>query len=368
MLEFSHQPATRRSVAEREAALVDPGFGKVFTDHMVSISWTREQGWHDAKVMPYGPIAMDPAASVLHYGQEIFEGIKAYRHQNGNVVTFRPEANAQRMNESAKRLALPELPEELFVRALEELVRVDVDWVPSREDQSLYLRPFMISDESFLGVRAAEKARFMVIASPAGPYFTGGVKPVSIWLSEEHARAGRGGTGAAKCGGNYAASLLPTRVAQENGCAQVLFTDAATKDQIDELGGMNLFLVRADGNLVTPALNGNILDGITRRSLIQLAKDRGLSVDEREVTVSEWREGAADGSIVEAFACGTAAVITPIGALKAASGTLVDFGDRAPGELTMSLREELTGIQFGTVADPHGWVHQIVAADVAATA
>ena len=368
MLEFSHQPAIRRSVAEREAALVDPGFGKVFTDHMVSISWTREQGWHDAKVMPYGPIAMDPAASVLHYGQEIFEGIKAYRHQNGNVVTFRPEANAQRMNESAKRLALPELPEELFVRALEELVRVDVDWVPSREDQSLYLRPFMISDESFLGVRAAEKARFMVIASPAGPYFTGGVKPVSIWLSEEHARAGRGGTGAAKCGGNYAASLLPTRVGQENGCAQVLFTDAATKDQIDELGGMNLFLVRADGNLVTPALNGNILDGITRRSLIQLAKDRGLSVDEREVTVSAWREGAADGSIVEAFACGTAAVITPIGALKAASGTLVDFGDRAPGELTMSLRDELTGIQFGTVADPHGWVHQIVAADVAATA
>lgn len=194
------------------------------------------------------------------------------------------------------------------------------------------------------------------------------MKPVSIWLSEEHARAGRGGTGAAKCGGNYAASLLPTRVAQENGCAQVLFTDAATKDQIDELGGMNLFLVRADGNLVTPALNGNILDGITRRSLIQLAKDRGLSVDEREVTVSEWREGAADGSIVEAFACGTAAVITPIGALKAASGTRSTSVIVLPASSPCRCAEELTGIQFGNVADPHGWVHQIVAADVAATA
>lgn len=362
MTEFSHQTAERMPASEREAILADPGFGKVFTDHMVSISWTREQGWHDARVMPYGPIEMDPAASVLHYGQEIFEGIKAYRHPNGDIVTFRPEANARRLNDSARRLALPELPEELFVRSLEELVRADADWVPAGADQSLYLRPFMIADESFLGVRAAEKARFMVIASPAGPYFTGGVKPVSIWLSQHLARAGRGGTGAAKCGGNYAASLLPTRVAQENGCAQVLFTDAATEDQIDELGGMNLFLVRADGTLLTPELNGNILDGITRRSLIELAKDRGLSVEERAVTIGEWREGAADGSIVEAFACGTAAVITPIVALKSEEGTLVDFGERAPGELTMSLREQLTGIQFGAVEDTHGWVHRIVTA------
>lgn len=362
MTEFSYQPAERRSDAEREASLVDPGFGKVFTDHMVSISWTRDAGWHDAKVIPYGPIAMDPAASVLHYGQEIFEGIKAYRHPNGEIVTFRPEANAKRLNESAARLALPELPEELFVQAIEELVRVDSDWVPTKEDQSLYLRPFMISDESFLGVRAAEKARFLVIASPAGPYFTGGVKPVSIWLSDHYARAGHGGTGAAKCGGNYAASLLPTRIAQQNGCAQVLFTDSLTEDTIDELGGMNLFLVHRDGKLITPELNGNILDGVTRRSLIQLAKDRGLAVEERAVTVSEWRDGVADGSITEAFACGTAAVITPIGALKAESGTIVDFGERAPGEITMSLREELTGIQFGSVADPHGWVHRIAAA------
>lgn len=363
MIEFSYQPADRLSETEREAMLVDPGFGRIFTDHMVSISWTKELGWHDAQVLPYGPISMEPAASVLHYGQEIFEGIKAYRHPNGDIVTFRPEANAQRLNESARRLALPELPEELFVRAIEEIVRVDADWVPKRKDQSLYLRPFMISDESFLGVRAAETARFMVIASPAASYFTGGVKPVSIWLSENLARAGRGGTGAAKCGGNYAASLLPAQIAREHGCAQVLFTDTATEDQIDELGGMNLFLVRNDGSLLTPALNGNILDGITRRSIIQLAKDRGLVVDERAVTVSEWREGAANGTITEAFACGTAAVITSIGALQAESGTVVDFGASEPGALTMSLREELTGIQFGTVEDPHGWVHRIVAAD-----
>ncbi len=361
-LTFTRTEADRLPAAEREAILADPGFGKRFTDHMVSIVWTREQGWHDAQVVPYGPIPMDPASSVLHYGQEIFEGMKAYRHPNGAIAVFRPEANARRLNDSASRLALPELPVELFVQAVEELVRVDADWVPSGADQSLYIRPFMIADESFLGVRAAEQARFLVIASPAGPYFTGGVKPVSIWLSEDHSRAGSGGTGAAKCGGNYAASLLPTRVAQQHGCAQVLFTDASTEDRIDELGGMNLVLVRADGTLVTPELNGNILAGITRDSLITLAKDRGMKVEEREVTVSEWRDGVADGSITEAFACGTAAVITPIAQLKGEDGTIVDFGDRAPGAVTMSLREELTGIQFGTVADRFGWVQIVVEA------
>ncbi len=362
MIEFSIETADRLPDNEREAVLADPGFGKRFTDHMVSITWTADEGWHDARVMPYGPIPMDPAASVLHYGQEIFEGIKAYRHTNGDIVTFRPEANARRMNESARRLALPELPEELFVRSLEELVKIDAAWVPAGADQSLYLRPFMIADESFLGVRAAEKARFMVIASPAGPYFVGGVKPVSIWLSQDLARAGRGGTGASKCGGNYAASLLPTRIAQQHGCAQVLFTDTATEDTIDELGGMNLFLIRADGTVITPALNGNILDGITRRSLIQLAKDRGHTVEERAVTVSEWRDGVADGTITEAFACGTAAVITPIQSLIGEAGTILDFGDAAPGELTMSLRQQLTGIQFGTEPDAHQWVHRIVTA------
>lgn len=237
-------------------------------------------------------------------------------------------------------------------------MRVDADWVPGGEEQTLYVRPFMIADESFLGVRAAERARFLVIASPSGPYFTGGVKPVSIWLSHDFSRAGRGGTGAAKCGGNYAASLMPQQLAAQHGCQQVLFTDSHDDDVIDELGGMNLFLVRADGTLITPQLNGNILDGITRRSLIQLARDRGHAVEERSVTVSEWRAGVAEGSITEAFACGTAAVITPIGMLKTEAGD-IDFGAAAPGELTLSLREELTGIQFGLREDPHDWVDVI---------
>lgn len=361
-LHFTRTAATRLPDSEREAILADPGFGDHFTDHMVSIVWTRGEGWHDAEVAPYGPIQMDPASSVLHYGQEIFEGLKAYRRPDGSIVTFRPEENARRLNASARRLALPELPVELFVRAVRELVRADADWVPSGQDQSLYLRPFMIADENFLGVRAAHRARFMVIASPAGAYFKGGVKPVSIWLSQDLARAGHGGTGAAKCGGNYASSLLPTNIAAENGCAQVLFTDSATDDTIDELGGMNLFLVHRDGKLITPALNGNILDGITRKSLIRLAEDRGLAVEERAVTVSEWRDGVADGSITEAFACGTAAVITPIGQLKGPGGTIVDFGDGAPGELTMSLRSELTGIQLGTREDRHGWLDVVVPA------
>ncbi|UBH06394.1 branched-chain-amino-acid aminotransferase [Leucobacter sp. Psy1] len=361
-LAFTRTEASRLPAEDRQRILADPGFGTHFTDHMVSITWTEEDGWHDAQVLPYGPLQIDPASSVLHYGQEIFEGLKAYRRPDGSIVTFRPEANAQRLNDSARRLALPELPQELFVRSVQELVAIDADWVPTAADQSLYLRPFMIADEVFLGVRSARRARFLVIASPAGPYFTGGVKPVSIWLSEHWARAGHGGTGAAKCGGNYAASLLPQNEAAEHGCAQVLFTDSETDDTIDELGGMNLFLVRSDGTLVTPELNGNILAGITRKSLIELAQDRGHAIEERPLTVSEWREGVAQGTITEAFACGTAAVITPIGQLRTADGRDIDFGDHAPGSLTMSLREELTGIQFGTRPDRFGWLTEIVPA------
>lgn len=358
-LTFAHTPGERASREEREALLANPGFCQRFTDHMVMIEWDKERGWHNAQVKPYGPLVMDPSSSVLHYGQEVFEGIKAYRHPDGSVVTFRPEENAKRMRLSSKRLALPELPEDLFVQAIDELVKVDADWVPSGYDQSLYIRPFTIAFENFLGVRSAERALFMVIAGPAGPYFAGGVKPVSIWLSEEFSRAGDGGTGAAKAGGNYAASLLPTRIAQEHGCAQVLFTDSSTPDTIDELGGMNFFMVKADGTVVTPRLNGNILDGITRKSLMQLARDRGHTVEERDITISEWRAGVLDGTITEAFACGTAAVITPIGKLIGESGTLIDFGEASPGPLTISLREELTGIQFGTVADPHNWLHRV---------
>lgn len=345
----------------REEILKNPGFGQYFTDHMVSVQWSLANGWSEIEVLPYGPISLDPASSVLHYGQEIFEGLKAYRTENNEIQLFRVADNAKRFQDSARRLALPEPPVELFVRAVEELVRVDAEWVPSAPDSSLYLRPFMYADESFLGVRAAQQVRFLVIASPAGAYFAEGVKPVSIWLSENYSRAGQGGTGAAKCGGNYAASLLPQAEAAAQGCAQVLFLEAGSTDTIDELGGMNLFLVRSDNTLITPELTGNILPGITRASLMQLAKDRGFAVEERRVTVSEWREGVADGSITEAFACGTAAVITPIAALKTASGDDINFA-LAPGEVTMSLREELTGIQTGVVPDPHAWVTKVAVA------
>lgn len=343
--------------AEREAIFANPGFGNYFTDHMVDICWSEKGGWHRPRVQPYGPISLDPAASVLHYGQEIFEGLKAYRHGDGSIWSFRPDANARRMQRSAKRLALPELPEQYFLEALRQLIAVDSNWVPSAAETSLYLRPFMFAKEAFLGVRPAHKVAFYVIASPAGAYFTGGVKPISIWLSTDYSRAGKGGTGAAKTGGNYAASLVAQAEASEHGCAQVLFLDSVEGRYLEELGGMNVVLVYKDGSLVTP-LSDSILEGITRDSILQLAQDRGHTVERRPVTIDEWREGAASGDIVEAFACGTAAVVTPIGLLKAADFE-IGSADAVAGELTMSLRAELTDIQYGRRPDPHGWMMRL---------
>ncbi|GAA2990594.1 branched-chain amino acid aminotransferase [Microbacterium terrae] len=338
-----------KSAAQREEILANPGFGTSFTDHMVDICWSAGGGWHRPRVQPYGPIALDPAAAVLHYGQEIFEGIKAYRHADGSVHTFRPDQNGLRLQRSARRLALPELPVSYFVQSLRELVAVDGAWVPSGADQSLYLRPFMFAKEAFLGVRPAKKVAYYVIASPAGAYFTGGVKPVSIWLSEDYARAGKGGTGAAKTGGNYASSLLPQSEAYDSGCDQVVFLDQ--DGNVEELGGMNVIFVHKDGTIVTPQ-SDSILEGITRDSILQLARDRGHTVESRPVTLAEWRDGVASGDIVEVFACGTAAVVTPIGVLKGK-----DFLDEQPiGELALSLREELTDIQYGRRDDKHGWL------------
>lgn len=347
--------ANPRSAQDRAAVLASPGFGVHFTDHMVGISWDKATGWHDARVTPYGPIALDPAAAVLHYGQEIFEGIKAYRHADGSIWTFRPEANGARLQRSAERLVLPRLPVELFTESLRQLIAVDADWVPSADESSLYFRPFMIGDEAFLGVRGAQKASYYVIASPAGPYFAKGVAPVSIWLSTDYARAAKGGTGAAKCGGNYAASLLPQQKAQAEGCSQVLFLDPVEGKYLEELGGMNVFLVYRDGSLVTPELSGSILEGITRESILQLARDRGMNVVERKVTIDEWKDGVASGEIVEVFACGTAAVVTPIGQLKGEGFSVGDISAPA-GEVTMSLRKELTDIQYGRLPDRHGWL------------
>ena len=342
--------------AEREAVLQAPVFGANLTDHQVVVVWEKDKGWHSAQVIPYGPIMMDPSAAVLHYGQEIFEGIKAYRHADGSIWTFRPEANAARLQLSARRMALPELPIEIFVESLKQLIAVDGAWVPEPvNEKTLYIRPFEIAAENFLGVRAAHRAEYRVIASPVGPYFTGGLKPVSIWIALDSSRAGKHGTGEAKTGGNYAASLLVQNEGYENGCSQVMFLDAESATYIEELGGMNLFFVYKDGHVATPSLDGTILRGITRDSVITLIKDRGLKLDERKITLDEVRDGINSGEIVEVFACGTAAVITPIGQFKSRVET-IGSADAAPGALTASLREELTGIQYGKVADRHNWL------------
>jgi branched-chain amino acid aminotransferase len=299
---------------------------------------------------------MDPAAAVLHYAQEIFEGMKAYRHADGSVWSFRPQANAQRFNRSATRLAMPHVPEDLFLDAIKALVKTDEAWVPSGGEVSMYIRPFMFASEAFLGVRPANEYRFMVIASPVGAYFAGGVKPVKIWLSSNYARAAFGGTGAAKCGGNYAAGLLAQMEASEHGCDQVCFVDANEHKWIEELGGMNLYFVFKDGSLVTPPTRGTILEGITRASLNKLAAEKGLNPIERPISIDEWREGVKSGNITEVFACGTAAVITPIGKLVWEGG---EVGDEKVGATTLMLRNALLDIQYGRAADPHGWMQRL---------
>jgi len=306
-------------------------------------------------VQPYGTIALDPAAAVLHYAQEIFEGLKAYRHADGSIWSFRPDRNAARMQKSARRLALPELPTEYFLDSLKQLIAVDGAWVPTADETSLYLRPFMFAKEAFLGVRPAAKVNYYVIASPAGAYFPGGVKPLSIWLSTTYTRAGRGGMGQAKTGGNYAASLVAQAEAYEHGCQQVLFLDAEEGKYLEELGGMNVVLLTRDKKLITPD-SDSILEGITLASIMQLATDRGYTVEQRRVSLSEWKEGVESGDIVEAFACGTAAVITPIAVLRN-DDVEIRLPDVADADrVSLSLREELTGIQYGRLDDKHGWM------------
>ena len=343
----------------RQEVLAAPGFGKHFTDHMASITYTDGVGWHDAQISPYGPIELDPAAMVLHYGQAIFEGLKVYRQPDGSLATFRVEANAQRLNDSARRLAMPPLPTELFVRSITELLDVDHEWVPETGgEDALYLRPFMFSTEAGLGVRPAAEYKYLLIASPAGAYFPRGVKPVSVWLSTEYVRAAPGGTGAAKFAGNYAASLLAQAQAADAGCDQVVWLDAHERTYVEEMGGMNLFFVFGSGpdaKLVTPELSGSLLPGITRNSLLTLATDAGFAVEERKISTTEWREKAQSGEITEVFACGTAAVITPVGRVRSTEGEFV-VGDGEPGEVTMALRDTLTGIQRGTFADTHNWM------------
>src|ERR1700756_742054 len=346
----------------RLAILADPGFGKYHTDHMVSIDYTDGQGWHNAQVCAYGPIELDPSAIVLHYAQEIFEGLKAYRWADGSIVSFRADANAARMRSSARRIAIPELPDALFIESLRQLIAVDSDWVPpAGGEESLYLRPFVFATEPGLGVRPARQYRYLVIGSPAGAYFKNGIKPVTVWISTDYVRASPGGTGAAKFGGNYAASLVAQAEAAEHGCEQVVWLDAVERRYIEEMGGMNLFFVFGSGGsarLVTPELSGSLLPGITRDSLLQLATDAGFAIEERKIDIDEWQKKSAAGEITEVFACGTAAVIAPISHVKYGESEFT-IGDGESGEVTMALRDTLTGIQRGTFADTHGWMSRL---------
>ncbi|HEX3493376.1 MAG TPA: branched-chain amino acid aminotransferase [Streptosporangiaceae bacterium] len=367
-ISFAVHPAPDPVSDARRAELLEaPGFGRVFTDHMITLRWSQERGWHDGRLEPYGPLALEPATAVFHYAQEIFEGLKAYRQRGGPIVAFRPEANAARFRRSAVRLAMPELPEDSFVRAIELLVSQDRAWVPTAGDHSLYLRPFMIATGLGLGVsKPSSSYLLVVIASPAGAYFGGGVRPVSVWLEDNYTRAAPGGTGAAKAGGNYAAGFAAQQQALVQGCDQVVWLDAAEHRWVEEMGGMNIFFVHGSGptaRITTPPLTGTLLPGITRDALLTLAPDLGIPAAEEPISVAQWRDGGRDGEITEVFACGTAAVVTPVGTVRSSSGGwTVGPGDGAPagpGPVTRRLRETLMGIQFGQLPDPYGWMHKI---------
>jgi branched-chain amino acid aminotransferase len=334
------------------------GFGKIFSDHMAAIQWSEDRGWHSPKISERKPFSIDPASAALHYAQEIFEGLKSYRSTDNRILLFRPEENARRFALSAERMGMPILPETLFVNSVKELMKVDRHWIP-RDDGSLYVRPFMFSHEVFLGMRPAKSFIFCVIASPVDAYFRDGKKPISLWVSNRFSRAGPGGTGSAKCGGNYGASMAAHIEATVNGCDQAVFLDASRKKWVEELGGMNIFFVMDDGSLVTPPLNGCILRGITRDSIMTLATARGVKVHERRYSFIEWRDDAASGRMSGAFACGTAAVITQVGSVRYAHGEFTVPTDGPNAAIIDSLKAELIGIQTGSLKDIHNWVHEI---------
>ena len=344
------------SDADRTAKIAEGGFGKHYTDNMVVAEWSEAAGWQDAVLKPYGPITLDPATAVFHYGQEIFEGMKAYTQPDGSISLFRPQANAERFARSAARLALPEMPVDFFVETVEALVKQDRNWVPTKVGESLYIRPFMIATEVGLGVRPSNKAMYLLIATPASAYFNPS-KAVTVWISTEYVRAAPGGTGEAKCGGNYAASLVAQKQAATQGCDQVVWLDANERRWVEEMGGMNLYFVKGSGanaTIVTPKLTGTLLPGITRDSILTVAADLGYKVEEVMLSIDDWRDGVASGEITEIFACGTAAVVSPIGAAKSAHGTWTT-GDGNPGPITGEIRKTLLGIQHGTIEDKHGW-------------
>ena len=361
-LAFNLLPNTQRTpVQTLTQILANPGFVNHFSDHMAQATWSVDQGWHDSRIENYHALEMAPGTAVFHYGQEIFEGLKVYRHADGSIWLFRPDMNAQRLARSAQRLTLPELPVEDFLTSVHRLARVDEAWVPSGEEMSYYLRPFMFANDEFLGVHSADRVSYMVIGGPAAPYLADGLTPVDIWVTTQYSRTGEAGTGAAKCGGNYASALLAQRDGKEHGCSQVLFTDASTHSWVEELGGMNFFAVTADSHLITPPTAGTILEGITRDSILTLAPDLGLTVEVRPLSIEELLTRAKDGEICEAFACGTAAVVTAIANLVYLEGGdthTVSLGSPL-GDATRSIRKALVDIQWGRAEDTHGWMQEV---------
>lgn len=329
------------------------GFGKYFTDHMFVMDWDKDQGWHDARIVPYGPIPMDPATMVLHYAQETFEGLKAYRNPQGDILLFRPEMNARRMINSNKRLCMAELPEDMFVEAVEAIVKYEQDWIPTAPDTSLYIRPFMYASQPGVGVHPADSYRFIIILSPVGAYYPEGVNPVKIWVEDEFVRAVKGGTGFTKCGGNYAASIAAQVKAEQNGYTQVLWLDGVHRKYVEEVGTMNVMFLIGD-TVVTAALEGSVLPGVTRDSIIHILKDMGYKVEERDLSIDELMEAGRTGQLKEAWGTGTAAVISPIGEL-CYKGEKITIHNFETGPLTQKLYDTLTGIQWGKLEDQYHW-------------
>ncbi|MDD5897749.1 MAG: branched-chain amino acid aminotransferase [Clostridia bacterium] len=330
------------------------GFGRIFTDHMAIIDWNTQEGWHDARIVPFENFSMHPAATCLHYGSEIFEGLKAYRRADGGIQLFRPDCNARRMMESAERLCLPQLPEEDFLQILKAFVQVEADWTPHSPGTSLYLRPFLYGNDETLGVHAVHNARFAIIASPVGSYYKEGINPVGIMIEDQDVRAVRGGTGYAKCGGNYAASNRAGERAAQKGYSQVLWLDGVHRKYIEEVGAMNV-MFKINGEIITPALTGSILPGVTRRSCIEVLQSKGYQVSERLLSIDELARALEDGTLEEAWGCGTAAVVSPIGKLAYKDQEYIVSGGKI-GEVTQMLYDTLTGIQWSRIDDPFGWV------------
>ncbi len=337
---------------------VDPlPFGKFFSDHMFLMNYEVGKGWYDPRIVPYGPFSLEPSCMVFHYAQEIFEGLKAYRRADGSIWLFRPEENFKRMNNSARRMCIPEVDVDFCVEALKQLVAIERDWVPTQEAASLYIRPFIIATDASVGVHASKTYIFCIILSPSGNYYPEGLNPVKIAIEDEDVRAVRGGTGFAKCGGNYAASIRAGERAEERGYSQVLWLDGVHRKYIEEVGSMNI-MFKIDGKVVTPELQGSVLPGITRKSILEVARDWGYPVEERLISVDEVLETAENGHMEEMWGTGTAAVVSPVGQIEY-EGKALKIGDGGIGELTQKLYDELTGIQWGTRPDTRGWTVKV---------